>query len=355
MNRCVYQAGLLALLPLLAPAAWADRECHFDAGSVTVAGGNYVKLTPRGPVSSATSLSTDRLANYSGTFKSHCDTGPDGQNLWGDTNIDNSGYKWHEPGALFPTNIPGIRYSVHIKPNRNADIADGYLPSSNQFTQVAEISDAVDSEGGPLDGKPWDIYLDFYQTEEYTGNQGQSLVHPRDDVMLGRYRLGGSGQNSNVVSIYVNKNSFGVDIITPTCTSAVADVSNSTVDFGDVNINDLGGGRVPAKPFSITLSGCSLVNSVTAKLTTLFASEDGNMMANAWMGQPGYAEGLGVQIRDTYSNTLRPNDLNSSSVINGLKMAGTVKLNYTAELRADGKARKAGPFQATGIFTLSYQ
>ena len=79
------------------------------------------------------------------------------------------------------------------------------------------------------------------------------------------------------------------------------------------------------------------------------------MMANAWMGQPGYAEGLGVQIRDVNNNMLRPNDLNSSSVINGLEMAGTVKLNYTAELRADGKARKAGPFQATGVFTLSYQ
>lgn len=354
MNRFGYQASLLVLLPLLTPAAWAARDCYFSSSDVTLTGA-YVNLTPSGAVSSDTLLAKDVKANYSGNFTSHCEAGNDGQNLWSEISTASTGYAWHEPGALFPTNIPGIRYSVHVKPNRNPSIADGYMPNSSTFTQVAEVSDAADDEGGPLDGKSWDIYLDFYQTRDYTGNQGQSIVHPRDNVMLGHYRLGGSGHNGDTVAIHVTTMSFGMDISAPTCTSAVTDVSNSTVDFGDVNIGDLGAGRVPAKPFSITLSGCSLLNTVSTKLTTLNTSEDGNMMANVWAGQAGYAAGLGVQIRDAYSNTLRPNDPHSVAKTTGLAMPGTVKLDFTAELRADGKPRKAGPFQANGVFSITYQ
>ena len=79
------------------------------------------------------------------------------------------------------------------------------------------------------------------------------------------------------------------------------------------------------------------------------------MMANVWTGKPNYAAGLGVQIRDANNNTLRPNDPYSSSVVGALTMPNTVKLNYTAELRPDGKTLKAGPFQANGVFMISYK
>jgi len=354
MNRCVYRVCWLALLPLLAPAAWAARDCYFERSDVTITGA-YANLKPTSKVSSDTLLTRDAKATYSGVFTSHCQAGDDGQDLWGQTNTGGSGFRWHDSGALFPTNIPGIRYSVHVKPREKPSIADGYLPNYNTFQKIAEISDSADNEAGALDFKDWDIYLDFYQTDEYKGNQGQSKVHPRENAMLGQYRLGGDGHGSEVVSVYVTTMSFGMDITSATCTSAVADVSNSTIEFGDVNINELAAGRVPVKPFSITLSDCSLLNGVTTKLTTMNISADGNMMTNVWVGQQGDATGLGVQIRDANNNTLRPNDPYSVATVNNLTMPGSVKLDFTAELRADGNARKAGQFQATGVFSISYQ
>ena len=79
------------------------------------------------------------------------------------------------------------------------------------------------------------------------------------------------------------------------------------------------------------------------------------MVANGWVGQPGDATGVGVKILDANNKILRPNDRNSSSVVSGLKMPGSVKLNYTAQLRADGKTRKAGGFKASAVFSLIYQ
>ncbi|PLR38827.1 hypothetical protein CYR55_08835 [Chimaeribacter californicus] len=355
MNRFNSRACLLALLPLLTPAAWAARDCYFTRSDVLVDGA-YVNLTPTGRVSDDTLLAKDLKAQYIGEFRSHCEVGNDGQNLWGIINSGNTGYRWHDPGALFPTNIPGIRYSVHVKLRPKPSLADGYLPSSTSYTQVAAIGDGEDGEGSALDGGDWDIYLDFYQTEEYTGNQGQSVVHPRDDIILGQYRLGGSGHNSNIVSISINKNSFAMDITAPTCTSAIANgTKENTVDFGNVNFNDFEGNRVPKKNFTIKLSNCSLVSGVTTKLTAVNVSSDGNMLANDLTSGQGTAAGAGVQIRDVNSNTLRPNDGYSTSTVSGLSMPGTVVLNYSAELRTDGTARKAGAFQSTGVFTMTYK
>ncbi|MDU6411563.1 MAG: fimbrial protein [Yersiniaceae bacterium] len=352
-NRFTCRACLLALLPLLAPAAFAARDCYFERSSVTLTGA-YVKLNVTGSVSGDTLLANHVAAEYSGNFISHCETGNDGQNLWGQTNLSGTGYRWHDPDALFPTNVPGITYSVHVNPRIKPDVADGYLPNSSSFIKVADISDSADDSGGPLAGKPWDIYLAFYQDANYKGNQGQTKVHPREHVMLGQFRLGGSGHNSNVVSIYVNENSFGMDINAPTCTSAVTSVSDNTVNFGDVNIADAAGGRGPTKPFSITLSNCSLLNGVTTRLTTALVNGGGNMMANALTGQ-NVAAGVGVQIRDNYSNTLRPNDANSTAKMTNLAMPGTVKLDFTAQLREDGSPVKPGAFQAIGTFNITYQ
>jgi type 1 fimbria pilin len=355
MNRFNYRACLLALLPLLTPAAWAARDCDFSNSNVNITGA-AVSLTLTGKVSGNTLLTKDVKANYSGVFTSHCQGGNDGQNLWGEITLDGSGYRWHEPGALFPTNIPGIRYSVHVKPREKPSLADGYLPNSSEFTKLVEIGDGADNEGGPLDFGDWDIYLDFYQTEEYTGNQGQSKVHPLDDIRLGSYRLGGSGHDGNTAKIYVSKNSFSLDITTPTCTSAIANgTKDNTVDFGNIDFNDFEANRVPKKNFTIKLSNCSLVNGVTTQLTALNVSSDGNMLANDLTSGQSTATGAGVQIRDVNNNTLRPNDRNSTSTVNNLNMPGTVVLNYSAELRTDGTARKAGAFQSTGVFTMTYQ
>ncbi|PLR54236.1 hypothetical protein CYR52_01745 [Chimaeribacter arupi] len=354
MKRFTYRACVMALLPLLPAAAWAGRECNFkSSGTFVLLTGTITPLPITGTVTEPKLLRKNMLAYDGDGIVSGCSTGPDGQNLHARSNLQDVKGLPGVDGVQFKTNIPGIVYNVHMMPNTTSEV-DGYLPPQSEWKTVVYMPGEMDSENGKLDGEKWRVYIDIYQDADYRGNNGISRVQPLYTTKLGDYRLGETN-GQPVITLNIEKGSFAIPISAPTCTSAVADVSNSTVDFGDVNINDLGGGRVPVKPFSITLSGCSLVNSVTAKLTTLFASEDGNMMANAWMGQPGYAEGLGVQIRDVNNNMLRPNDLNSSSVINGLEMAGTVKLNYTAELRADGKARKAGPFQATGVFTLSYQ
>ena len=350
-NRFTCRACLLALLPLLTPAAFAARECNFkETANVILNAGSPNPLPVTGTVSEPKLLLKDLVAYDGDGIKSGCSVGPDGQNLHARTNLQDVKDLPGVDGVQFKTNIPGIVYNVHIQPVTTTEV-DGYLPPSSDWQQVVAMPGNMDDENGPLDGKKWRVFIDIYQDADYRGNNGNTLVHPLYSTKLGDYRLGGAGP---LITINSSTGSFGIPINTPTCESAVTSVSNNTVDFGDINIGDAAGGRVPEKPFSITLSDCSLLNSVTTRLTTALVNGGGNMMANALTGQ-NVAAGVGVQIRDNYSNTLRPNDANSTAKMTNLAMPGTVKFDFTAQLREDGSPVKPGAFQATGTFNITYQ
>lgn len=371
-RKVIIRLWVILFTVLLSPTPYAAQECRFGDGSTyneTISGATLdtgsIQWLPRSSVAQYALVATAHTATLSPTLKSNCSMGNDGRSMWGAANaatryssITYGGDKM----SLFPTNVPGIYYSVALITTNN----DGrvFIPAN---TNVAKLNDMSDPT---LDGTTWKAQIYVFQSSSFTGNSGGATTLTPNisaGTLLGTMGLGDYRDSNNKQSNFsVSASSFAFTIKPATCQAMVMSGGDSanTVNFGDLNLTDVQSGTLPTRDFGISLTGCSNVYRIipTVTATTTLTSGSTTLLENELKSNA--ASGIGVQLLisnqaqgsgwseivnkgapTTYTYTYVQSTDDDSSYI----------ANFRATLMKDGKTIKAGAFQSTATITMSYQ
>lgn len=286
--------------------------------------------------------------------KLECGTGNDGADWYGWSEASNAAgvksslYGEHNR-AFWPTNIPGIYYSVRISTAGAYRIA--YLPPETTETRLFDYQkDATDRD-----------IIATIEIWQYGRVTSVGDAHPIQNGLIGTFRAGSLDEgDKEKLRINVNSTSFTVKFETPTCNFTA---SPTTIDFGDV------GNDSPRKTFTLKNSGCVNTSGLTLKLTSTKSAYDNKglgILANTIDAASGWwaAGGRGIAISYEHGSSrtyLSANDSNSEVSINfgdfitskDIPMAAL--LTCTSDNKKTCDNYKPGAFSASGIIGATYR
>ncbi|MDU5628356.1 pilus assembly protein FimA [Citrobacter youngae] len=352
--RLIVATGLLILSVCVRPVL--AYECSFqpDNQSQILSAGTFT-VTNFNPSNTALTL----LGSFPQIRVAllECGTGNDGADWYGWTDVSNTagvksgtyqgtGYSYYR--VFWPTNIPGIYYSVNITdPNRGSSYK-AYLPDSTSETRLLDFSGNNDDTSIYATIEIWQ-----YGTVTAVGD-----AHPTQTGLIGTFRAGSlDNGDSEKLKINVNASSFTVKFTTPTCNLSV---SPTTIDFGDV------GNDKPRKTFTLKNSNCVNASGVTLKLTSTKAAYDNSglsILANTTTGTSAAGgRGVAVSYEGSSRQYLSANDTNSSVSIDfgsivtakDITMAGLLTCT-SASNNSTCDDYTPGAFTAVGTLSATYK
>ncbi|WP_312413215.1 fimbrial protein [Pseudescherichia sp.] len=153
---------------------------------------------------------------------------------------------------------------------------------------------------------------------------------------------------------------FTGTVTADTCTVAVNDQTNPTLNLGTVNTADLiaAGDTGPATNFTLNLTSCP--ETVTGASVTFSGNANG-VMKTAFSNEAGTsdaAKNVGVQLYDASLKTVTPEtalDVSSYLTENADKTMKSAAIPFTARMIAVANAATAGSLISHADYTISYQ
>ncbi|HFZ8995611.1 TPA: fimbrial protein [Citrobacter freundii] len=153
---------------------------------------------------------------------------------------------------------------------------------------------------------------------------------------------------------------FTGTVTADTCTVAVNDQTNPTLNLGTVNTADLAaaGDTGPATNFTLNLTSCP--ETVTGASITFSGNTDGalNTAFTNEASASNAAKNVGVQLYDSSLKTVNPDtalDVTSFLTDNADKTAKSAAIPFTARMIAVADAATAGSIVSHADYTVSYQ
>lgn len=346
-----YRRNLIATLWLIglaggySPWSHAATECLFSpAGTVTIS-----SVSNSGYVTLPSSEGWLPYEYDSGQSKNTtCNTGPDGQGLYGWSSATPSksvtvsgGYS----AALYETNVPGIYYAVKIK--SAATPPNGYISSSTSAGQaIYSISD--DNDKAYLNGNKHIFYIQLYRDSSYVADgTSVSYITPKTTGTVGHFRYG-SDTSASDETVTVNVSNFSIPIQLPSCNASLSsqNATGTTVNMGTYTPEAIKSGATAPIPFSISLTNCANAGHAVVKLTSnQFDSSTG------YMKNTGNDMGAGIKITQVSNGAqIKPGGSTTSWTISG----ASTTLSMNAQLMKISDTIKTGTFVAQGTFEITY-
>jgi len=344
--------GLATLLLILSQTCWGAQECRFNdgyGGTTTLINAEYsggpIRLPPPGNIYTLISGGSFDVSLTPG-IQAKCSMGNDGTAMMSLTYPELLVGRFDYEG-IFATNIPGIGYSLRVQTIESGSGSGGYFSSVTAWQNLGAFPTNL------WDNKWINVSVSLFLGPDYKGNPNKITTLMPKAGALGQMGLGDPNDSNNRPwTFMVNENSFKIPIVLPTCNIAMLMNGRDTLDLGDYFVSDIKNNHVKDVPFSINLNDCTSVGQFTTKLTTTkLAGTKNDLLGNTLSSG---AKGAGVRIMYNGNSQLIPNNANSSYIMTDSSIPHSTQINYVAQLVADGNTVTPGAFQATGVFTLSY-
>jgi len=327
--------------------AVASTSCWWDSLNVTIVDQTF-NIAQKQSVGGLTLLLDSTKVSTSPSFASDCSNGGSTSQDITQTDIDpgtNAGYDGND--ALYFTSIPGIVYKMGIHCSGTGDNCDG-ATRNNQILWGGHNSwPKTSGSWYPWDSPTtWTVYIKVYQTSSYKNSEITTATATSGN--LANYILGGSRSYATMSGLKLKLTGSY-----PTCdTTAISSSggTGNTINMGDYQLSELNTPKDVS--FTLKLSNCVLPqDTVTVALSSTNADkENGNLLANTLTS--GQSEGVGLRIKDSTGNTMKP----GGAAYKITSVTGdSVDIGFKASMEKEGGTSvQAGSFSTHAILSLSY-
>ncbi|EIX6432903.1 type 1 fimbrial protein [Salmonella enterica] len=179
-------------------------------------------------------------------------------------------------------------------------------------------------------------------------------------TMLGAFLMVSAGVAGSAQAVDGTINFTGT-VTADTCTVAINDQTNPTLNLGTVNVTDLAaqGDTGPATDFTLSLSACP---STVTTASVMFSGDQDTGLDTAFKNETSALDGgagnVGVQLYDGSQKQISPDqsvDVSGYLVANTDGTSSSAQIPFSARMIAVGDTATAGALVSHADYTINYQ